>query len=39
LIAGGGLLAWLKPVSMARIALGAWAGLQSLKQVRGWLSK
>jgi hypothetical protein len=39
LIAGGGLLAWLRPVSMARIALGAWAGLQSLKQVRGWLSK
>jgi hypothetical protein len=39
LIAGGSLLAWLKPVGMARIALGAWAGLQSLKQVRGWLSK
>ena len=39
LIAGGGLLAWLKPVGMARIALGAWAGLQSLKQVRGWLIK
>ncbi len=39
LIAGGSLLAWLKPVGMARIALGAWAGLQSLKQVRGWLVK
>ena len=39
LIAGGGLLAWLKPLSVARIALGAWAGLQSLKQVRGWLIK
>ncbi len=39
LIAGGSLLAWLKPVGMARIALGAWAGLQSLKQVRGWLIK
>jgi YqjK-like protein len=39
LIAGGGLLAWLKPVGMARIAFGAWAGLQSLRQVRGWLVK
>lgn len=39
LVAGGGLLAWLKPVGMARVALGAWAGLQSLKQVRGWLVK
>ena len=39
LIAGGSLLAWVKPVGMARIALGAWAGLQSLKQVRGWLVK
>ncbi len=39
LIAGGGLLVWLKPASVTRIALGAWAGLQSLKQVRGWLVK
>ena len=39
LIAGGGLLAWLKPLSVARIALSAWASLQSLKQVRGWLIK
>ena len=39
LIAGGGLLTWLKPASVTRIALGAWAGLQSLKQVRGWLVK
>lgn len=39
MMAGMSLLTFFKPSSLIRIALGTWAGLQSFKQVRGWLIK
>ena len=38
LIASAGLLAFIKPIKLARFALGAWASLQSVKRVRAWFS-
>lgn len=39
MIVGSGLLAWLRPLTLARYAIGVLAGIQSLKQLRGWLTK
>jgi hypothetical protein len=39
ILVGSGLLAWLRPLTLARYAIGALAGIQSLKQVREWLVK
>lgn len=39
ILVGSGLLAWLRPLTLARYAIGALAGFQSLKQVREWLVK